>query len=112
MSKITVDSAYGKFDPFLFNTSGKYTHGKEKLLKIWGFSVNDIPWLKAEIERQALEKYRSGDYMLGKLDESGQRINIRVAIPRNDTGEIVTFGTGWMARPDGHLQMATPYGDD
>ena len=50
--------------------------------------------------------------MLRKLDESGQRINIRVAIPRNDTGEIVTFGTGWMARPDGHLQMATPYGDD
>ena len=79
---------------------------------LWGYSVDDIPWLKAEIERQALEKYLSGDYTLGKLDRNGQRINIRIAIERRDTGEIVTFLSGWMARPNGHLQMTTPYGDD
>lgn len=112
LSNVTVDSAYGKYDPFLFNTNGKYTHGKEDLMKRWGFSVDDIPWLKAEIERQAHENYLSGNYLLGKLDEHGQHVNIRVAIPRKDTGEIVTFITGWMARPNGHLQMATPYGDD
>ena len=81
-------------------------------MKLWGYSVNDVPWLKAEIERQAHAKYLSGDYQLGKLDKNGQRINIRIAIPRKDTGEIVTFITGWMARPNGHLQMATPYGDE
>lgn len=108
----TVDSAYSKFDPYLFNTTGAYTHGKETLFELWGYSVDDIPWLKAEIERQALEKYLSGDYTLGKLDRNGQRINIRIAIERRNTGKIVTFLSGWMARPNGHLQMTTPYGDD
>jgi len=107
-----ADSAYSKFDPYLFNTTGSYTHGKEKLFELWGYSVDDIPWLKAEIEQQALEKYLSGDYILGKLDRNGQRINIRIAIERRDTGEIVTFLSGWMARPNGQLQMTTPYGDD
>ena len=108
----SAHSDYSKFDPYLFNTTGSYTHGKEKLFELWGYSVDDIPWLKAEIERQALEKYLSGDYILGKLDKNGQRINIRIAIERRDTGEIVTFLSGWMARPNGHLQMTTPYGDD
>ena len=108
----TAYSDYSKFDPYLFNTTGSYTHGKEKLFELWGYSVDDIPWLKAEIERQALEKYLSGDYILGKLDKNGQRINIRIAIERRDTGEIVTFLSGWMACPNGHLQMTTPYGDD
>ena len=112
LRNVTVDSVYCKYDPYLFNTTGQYTHGKEVLMKLWGYSVNDVPWLKAEIERQAHAKYLSGDYQLGKLDKNGQRINIRIAIPRKDTGEIVTFITGWMARPNGHLQMATPYGDE
>ena len=108
-SKAVADSAYSKFDPYLFNTTGAYTHGKEKLFMLWGYSVDDIPWLKAEIERQALEKYLSGDYILGKLDKNGQRINIRVAIERRDAGESVTFLSGWMVCPNGELQLATPY---
>jgi len=82
------------------------------LFKLWGYSVDDIPWLKAEIERQALEKYLSGNYTLGRLDKNGQRINIKIAIEQRDTGEIVTFLSGWIARPNGHLKMTTPYGDD
>lgn len=85
---------------------------QEELFKLWGYAVEDIPWLKAEIERQSLEKYLSGDYTLGKLDKNGQRINIRIVIERRDTGELVTFLSGWMARPNGLLQMTTPYGDD
>ena len=81
-----ADSAYSKFDSYLFNTTGSYTHGKEKLFELWGYSVDDIPWLKAEIERQALEKYLSGDYILGKLDKNCQSINIMIAIERRDTG--------------------------
>ena len=38
------------------------------------------------IERQAREKYLSGDYKLGTLNFAGQRISIRVTIPRRDTG--------------------------
>ena len=112
LANATTYSNYSKFDPYLFNTTGAYTHGKEDLFKLWGYGVEDIPWLKAEIERQSLEKYLSGDYTLGKLDKNGQRINIRIVIERRDTGELVTFLSGWMARPNGLLQMTTPYGDD
>ena len=49
-------------------------------------------------------------YTLGKLNWNGQRIRIRVIIPRRDgTGEV-SFITGWMVEPGGKLRMTTPYG--
>ena len=63
-----------------------------------------------EVEKQALEKYVSGDYMLGKLNQDGQRISIRVEIPRKDKSETVSFVTGWMVYPNGNIQLTTPYG--
>ena len=103
-------SDYRKFDPYLFNTPGTYTHNKEKLFLTWGYSVEDAAWLQAEIERQALEKYLAGDYQLGKLSNDGQRISIRISIIRRDTGSTVSFITGWMVYPNGKIQLATPYG--
>ena len=94
-------SNYSKFDPYLFNTPGTYTHNKEKLFLAWGYTVEDARWLQAEIERQALEKYLAGDYQLGKLNRNGQHISIRVSIIRRDTGELVSFDTGWMVYPNG-----------
>jgi hypothetical protein len=84
---ISADSDYGKFDPYLFNTQGRHPHGKEKLFAQWGYTVEDARWLQAEMERQAREKYLAGDYKLGKLDERGQRISIRIEIPRKDGAE-------------------------
>ena len=55
-TKSSSDSAYSKFDPYLFDTKGEYGHGKDKLFKSWGYSVEDAKYLKAEIEKQALEK--------------------------------------------------------
>ena len=103
-------SDYSKFDPYLFNTTGMYPHTKEKLFAQWGYTVDDARWLQAEIEKQALEKYVAGDYQLGKLNDKGQRISIRVTIPRRDNGENVSFITGWMVYPDGRIQLTTPYG--
>lgn len=103
-------SDYSKFVPYLFNTNGGYTHNKEKLFKEWGYTAEDSEWLKAEIERQACEKYISGDYKSGKLNDKGQRISIRITIPRRDTGTEVSFITGWMVYPNGRIQMTTPYG--
>jgi len=57
-----------------------------------------------------LQKYIDGDYELGELNEYGQHINIRIEIPRKDGSGTVSFITGWMARPNGHIQLATPYG--
>ncbi len=105
-----VYSDYGKFDPYLFNTNGLQTHNKEKLFKEWGYTVNDARWLQAEIERQGNEKYILGDYTLGKLDKNGQRISIRVVIPRKNGNSDISFITGWMVYPNGKLRLTTPYG--
>ena len=45
LTKSSSDSAYSKFDPYLFNTEGKYPHNKEKLFKEWGYTVTDAKWL-------------------------------------------------------------------
>lgn len=110
LNKCTSDSAYSKFDPYLFDTNGDYAHGKDELFRSWGYSVEDAEFLKAEIEKQALEKYINGSYELGKLNDKGQRISIQVEIARKDTGSKVSFKTGWMVYPDGHIQLTTPYG--
>ena len=110
MLVVIAQSDYGKFDPYLFNTQGRHPHGKEKLFHEWGYSVADARWLQAEMERQAREKNISGEYTLGKLNDKGQRISIRISIPRRDTGEVVSFLTGWMVYPDGRIQLTTPYG--
>lgn len=107
----TADSKYSKFDPFLFDTNGKYNHGKEVIFHSAGYSVADSLWLKEEVERQGLEKYKAGDYILNKLDHDGQRVNIVVKIPRKDREGELSFTTGWVAYPNGHIQLATPYGD-
>ena len=80
------DCPYSEFDPYLFDTKGEYGHGKDKLFRSWGYSVEDFRWLKSEIEKQGLEKYIAGEYALGKLNDKGQRLSLRVEIPRKDKG--------------------------
>ena len=111
LTKTTSDSAYSKFDPYLFDIKGEYGHGKDKLFKSWGYSVKDSQYLKSEIERQGLEKYISGEYTLGKLNDKGQRISITIEIERKDNNSTVTFLSGWMVYPNGHVQLTTQYGE-
>lgn len=110
LANAAAHSDYSKFDPYLFNTAGIYSHNKEKLFKAWGYTVDEAKWLQAEMERQGFEKYIAGDYQLGKLNDKGQRISIRITIPRRDNGEKVSFLTGWMVLPSGTIRLTTPYG--
>ena len=80
-----------KIDPYLFDPKGEYDHRKGKLFESWGYSVADAEWLQKEFEKQALEKYVGGEYTLGKLDKQGQRVSIRVEIPRRDQAGKVSF---------------------
>lgn len=105
-----ANSDYSKFDPYLFDPENYYKHGKNKAFESWGYSIGDACWLQTEMERQAREKYISGDYELGKLNCQGQRISIRIEIPRRDQEGTVSFITGWMVYPNGEIKMATPYG--
>ena len=106
----TTYSDYSKFDPYLFDPDNVYQHGKNRVFESWGYTVADARWLQAEIEKQALEKYLAGDYTLGKLNKDGQRISIRIEIPRKDSGRMVSFLSGWMVYPNGLLRLTTPYG--
>lgn len=110
LRRITAYSDYGKFDPYLFNTQGRHPHGKDKLFKTWGYTVEDAHWLQSEIERQAQEKYILGHYLLGRLNKDGQRISIRVELPRKNSEVMVSFLTGWRVYPDGKIKLTTPYG--
>ena len=66
--------------------------------------------MQETIEEQGREKYINGDYDLGKLNENGQRISICVEIPRKTGEGVVSFVTGWMVYPNGHIRLNTPYG--
>ena len=110
LANAAANSNYTKFDPYLFDPENVYQHGKNKAFENWGYTVKDAKWLQEEIERQAREKYVSDEYTLGKLDIRGQKINIRVTIPRKDDSDDVSFITGWMVLPNGKLKFNTPYG--
>lgn len=45
LASASAYSDYSKFDPYLFNTHGTYTHKKEKLFAQWGYTVADARWL-------------------------------------------------------------------
>lgn len=103
-------SAYSKYDPYLFDVENKYGHGKNIIFEKWGYTVEDSKWLQEEIEQQALYKYTTGEYSLGKLNENGQRINIRIDLNRKSGDGMVSFVTGWMVEPNGKIKLNTPYG--
>ncbi len=103
-------SAYSKYVPYLFNTNGEKTHRKEIMLASWGYTAADALWLKEEIERQGLEKYRKGEYSLGLLNKYGQRISITIEIPRKTGEGTVSFISGWLVQPYGTIKLTTPYG--
>ncbi|MGN1040957.1 MAG: hypothetical protein ACI4QL_05960 [Candidatus Fimimonas sp.] len=69
----------------------------------------DSLWLQQEYCRQAQEKYAAGLFMLNKLNDYGQRINIEITLPRKDGKGTVTFKSGWMVYPDGRISLITPY---
>ena len=105
-------STYSKFDPYLFDPKGTYAHGKNKAFEKWGYTIEDSPWLQTEMEQQAVYKYVSGQYTLGKIDAYGQRINIRIELNRKNAPGTVSFESGWMVHPDGRIQLNTPYGGE
>lgn len=110
VEKSVAKSDFSKFDPYFFNRDKMYTHDKQELLTAWGYKIEDAEWMWHEVEKQGHEKYIAGDYELGKLDKHGQRINIRIVIPRKKGSGMVSFISGWMVKPGGHIQLNTPYG--
>ena len=55
-------------------------------------------------------RFKNGNYTIGLLNEYGQRISIRVELPRKKGDGTVSFITGWMVNPNGLIQLNTPFG--
>ena len=98
-----------KFKDYVFHPINN--RGKKALFEGWGYGKIDSKWLQEEFCRQAKDKYANGEFVLGKFDDNGQRINIEITIPRKNGNGTVTFLSGWMVYPDGKIELATPYGD-
>lgn len=110
LKNANAESSINKYVNYLFSPEYKEKHKKNKMFESWGYTVDDSQYLKSECEKQALEKYVNGNYNLGMLNQYGQRISIRITIPRKDTGKEVSYITGWMVCPNGKIRLTTPYG--
>ena len=55
------------------------------MFESWGYTAADSEWMMAEYERQAREKYISGDYQLGVLNMHGQRVSLHTLFIANPT---------------------------
>lgn len=97
----------------------KFTHwafandAKKRFFEINGYDIMDSESLKEEYERQAVQKYAEGNFVLGKLDGYGQRITIHLELVRRYgwTKDPFTLNSGWLVYPDGKIQLTTPATD-
>ena len=97
-----------KFTKYIFHPINN--KGKKDLFQNWGYDIMDSQQLQSEFIRQAQEKYKNSDFVLGILDKHGQRINIEITLPRKDKIGTVNFISGWMVYPNGVIKLTTPYG--
>lgn len=106
--RITSECPKDKFERYIFSPKYEYK-GKKKLFLEWGYDKINAEYLVQELTKQAKEKYASGDYTLGVLNEYGQRITIVVSLEHRLEKRIVRFKTGWMVYPDGNIKNTTPF---
>ncbi len=109
LNDIKSECKIEKFTGYIF--SDKYAdNGKRELFYLMGFNIEDSEYLKKEFERHAQLEFSKSNYELRDLDKYGQRINIKIIL-RNNNREYKII-SGWMVRPNGKLELATPLADD
>ena len=101
--KIEVDER--KFSEYALDPNN--SNGKSDIFNSYGYNKSNSAELSKLYQTQAQQKYSSGQYTLGKLDQWGQRITIDVTIGNADKFTIIQ--TGWMINPDGSLRLVTPF---
>ncbi len=104
---VTADCKIEKFIGYIF-ADEHADNGKGQLFRDVGYTIEDSPDLKAEYDKQAKEKYASGDYVLYKLGRYGQFINIVIDLetPTHDAMSVIT---GWQVHPNGLITCNTPF---
>ena len=110
--EITAEVPLKKFIKYIFNPEKYLENGKQQMFIDWGFNIDDSVDLSIEFAVQGNELFFNTNFDIGKLDNYGQRIDIRVKMQRKDKLEQVSFVSGWMLYPDGRIVLVTPYGDE
>ena len=105
---VKADCPIEKITDYIF--SDTKNNGKKYLFESWGYSIMDSEELKNEFEKNACLTYSVGEYDLGKLNEYGQRISIKIKLKRKNSTEFVYFLSGWMVYPNGKIVLTTPFG--
>ena len=102
-SKASAECNIDKFLNYIFTDDVK-SKGKKKIFENLGYTADDAYILSKEYEKQALENYLSGNYILKSLDLYGQRLAIVIQLNNR------SFYTGWMLEPEGKIRNTTPFG--
>lgn len=97
-----------KFTINIFNPTEP--NGKIVLFESLGYDKMDYEILIDLYCKQAKEKYSRGNFVLGELDNFGQRINIMIALPSKDGSRIKYVKSAWMVYPDGEIKLITADG--
>lgn len=105
INKAVASCAIEKFTGYVFVPSN--SNGKTKIYTDLGYTIEDSEYLKSEFEKQAREKYLTGNYALQVLNNYGQRITIVIEL--KTANKNVKIKTGWMVHPLGLITCATPY---
>ncbi len=109
-NSVIADCKIEKFTRYIFSEKHIKNGKKYTFEHTFGYTVNDSAKLKAELDRQAKEKYMVGDYVLGELKELyGQFITIEVELYTPKRGPVI-MKTGWQVYPNGLITCNTPYG--
>ncbi|HZO12828.1 MAG TPA: RHS repeat-associated core domain-containing protein [Polyangiaceae bacterium] len=98
-----------KFRDYIFKDGA--THGKDKAFRNLGYGKEHSEQLADMWEKQAAEKFKNGQYTLGKADQYGQRVDIEIEVPGigDAAGQTSHMRSGWMIQPDGTLKLNTPF---
>ena len=97
-----------KFSDYIFTAN---SGGKDAVFKSLGYTTEDSAALAKIWQTQAAEKFAKGEYVLGKLDQYGQRIDIEIELPRKADvlGQTSYLKSGWMVQSDGTIKLNTPF---
>ena len=108
-NNVIADCKIEKFTGYIFSETYAHNGKKYTYENTFGYTIDDSTNLKAEFDRQAKEKYISGEYVLGELKIYGQFITIEIELDTPKRGSII-MKTGWHVHPNGLITCNTPYG--